>query len=263
MIIIGEKINGAIPSVAKAIAERDAQVIRDLAIRQTEAGADYLDVCAGTAVTVEYDALAWLIGVVQDTVETPLCIDSPDAEILKAVLPLLKKEGIINSVSEEKSKSDLLYPLVAHTGWRLIALTCDDRGILGVEEKINIAGILIEKAKRYGINEDRIFIDPLVLTLATANDALINFIETMRSIRAAYATVKFTSGLSNISYGMPNRRLINRNFLAYAIHAGMDSAIMDPTNKDLYSTILAAEVLLGRDKNCRNYNRAYRQGKLG
>ena len=263
MIIIGEKINGAIPSVAKAIAERNEAFIVDLAVRQTEAGADYLDLCAGTAVDLEYDALAWLIGVVQDTVDTPICIDSPDAEMIKSVLPLIKREGLINSVSEENGKSDNIYPLVARSGWKLIALTCDDKGIpSSTDKKVEIAGVLIDKAKFYGISEDRIFIDPLVLALSAVNDALLSFTETLSRVRAKYANVKFTSGLSNISFGMPNRKLINRNFLAYAIEAGMDSAIMDPTNKDIYSTILASEVLLGKDKYCKNYNRAYRKGRL-
>ena len=264
MIIIGEKINGAIPSAARAIAERDADFIRDLAIRQTEAGAHYLDVCAGTSPELERDTLAWLIEVVQDTVETPICIDSPDAEVLRDVLPLIKRPGIINSVSGEGDKCDVIYPLLKDSDWKVIALTCDNAGIpADAERKVKIGLKLIDKAEDYGVTPDRIFIDPLVLSLSVVNDALLNFNEAIRQIKEKYPTVHFTSGLSNISFGMPKRKLINQNFLAFAIQAGMDSAIMDPTDTAMYAGILAAEVLLGRDRFCRAYNKAFRQGRLG
>ncbi|MDR0906544.1 MAG: methyltetrahydrofolate cobalamin methyltransferase [Oscillospiraceae bacterium] len=264
MIIIGEKINGAIPSSAKAIAERDADFIRGLAIRQTDAGADYLDICAGTAPELERDTFEWLLDIVQEAVDTPLCIDSPDPEILRDILPLVKRPGIINSVSGEGSKCEIIYPLIAETEWNVVALTCDDAGIpADAERKVAIGLQLIEKAATYGITPDRIFIDPLVLSVSAVNDALINFNEAIRQIKAKYPTVHFTSGLSNISFGMPKRKLINQNFLAFASQAGMDSAIMDPTDTVMFAEILAVDALLGRDKFCRAYNKAFRQGKLG
>ena len=264
MIIIGEKINGAIPSAARAINERDADFIRDLAVRQTEAGADYLDVCAGTAPELERDALAWLLGIVQDTVDTPICIDSPDPEVLCDMVPLINRPGLINSVSGEGDKCEKIYPLLKDSEWNVVALTCDDAGIPSdAERKVAIGLQLIEKAATYGITPDRIFIDPLVLSLSAVGDALISFNEAVKQLRAAYPTVHFTSGLSNISFGMPKRKLINQNFLAFALDAGMDSAIMDPTDTAMYAEILAVEAILGRDKYCRAYNKAYRQGRLG
>ena len=264
MIIIGEKINGAIPSAAQAINERNESFIRDLAIRQTDSGADYLDVCAGTAPELEKDTLLWLLDIVQDAVDTPICIDSPDPEILRDMLPHIKKPGIINSVSGEGAKCELIYPLAADSGWNVVALTCDDAGIPSdAKRKIEIGLRLIEKAEQYGIGPDRIFIDPLVLSLSVVNDALLSFNQAITEIKSKYPTVHFTSGLSNISFGMPKRKLINRNFLAFAMAAGMDSAIMDPTDNVMTSEILAVEALLGRDKFCRAYNKAFRQGKLG
>ena len=263
MIIIGEKINGAIPSVAAAIAGRDADAIRSLATRQTEAGAHYLDVCAGTAPELEKDALIWLLEIVQDAVGTPICIDSPDPEVLCEMLPHIKRPGIINSVSGEGNKCDMIFPLISGSEWNVIALTCDDAGIPSdVERKVDIGLQLIDKAGSYGITSDRIFIDPLVLSLSVVNDALLSFNEAIRRILEKHPAVHFTSGLSNISFGMPKRKLINRNFLAFAVQAGMDSAIMDPTDKDMYAQILAVEALLGRDKFCRAYNKAFRQGLL-
>ncbi|MCL1834600.1 MAG: methyltetrahydrofolate cobalamin methyltransferase [Oscillospiraceae bacterium] len=264
MIIIGEKINGAIPSVAAAIAARDEGLIRGLALRQTEAGAHYLDVCAGTAPELEREALEWLIGVVQGAVETPICIDSPDPEVLRDVYHLIERPGIINSVSGEGRKCEIIYPLIAGTGWKVIALTCDDDGIpADTGRKIEIGLKLIDLAGEYGITPDRIFIDTLVMSLSVVNDALPNFLEALTRIREKSPEVRFTSGLSNISFGTPKRKLINQYFLAFALQAGMDSAIMDPTDEVLYAGILAVEAILGRDRFCRTYNKAYRSGKLG
>lgn len=264
MIIIGEKINGAIPSTAKAIAGRDEEYIRNLAIRQTEAGANFLDVCAGGAPEMELEELTWLMNIVQDTVDTPLCLDSPNPQILKEVMPLAKKNGIINSVSGEGDKCEVIFPLLKDNDWEVVALTCDNKGIpADAKRKTEIAFELIEKAAAYGIGPERIYIDPLVLALSAVNDSMLNFMEAIRNIKAKYPTVKITSGLSNISYGMPYRKIVNQNFLALALSAGMDSAIVDPTNRDTYATILAAEALLNQDRFCRKYNKAYRAGRIG
>lgn len=264
MIIIGEKINGAIPSVGEAVRRRDAGFIKNLVHIQVEAGVDYLDVCAGTAPEEEWEALNWLLDTVQEETDTPLCMDSPNPQILKDILPRVKREGMLNSVSGEGNKCEMLYPLIAGTGWKVVALTCDDKGIPSdAPTKIKIAGELIEKAQGYGITPDRMYIDPLVLSLSAVNDSMINFMEAVRGIKALHPTVNITSGLSNISYGMPCRKLVNQNFLALALSVGMDSAIVDPANRDMRGTILATEALLGRDRCCRRYNNAYRKGLIG
>lgn len=264
MIIIGEKINGAIPSAAAAIENRDEEFIRRLARIQTEAGAQYLDVCAGTTQEKELDTLEWLLDVVQDESDLPICIDSPDANILKAVFPRIKKPGIINSVSGEGNKCDVIYPLIQDTDWKVIALTCNDDGIpYTADKKAEIAFSLIEKAGEFGITPDRMFIDPLVMAVSAVNDSMVVFMEAIRRIKEKYPTVLTTSGLSNISFGMPYRKAINMNFLALAMSVGMDSAIIDPTNRDVYATTLAVDVLMNHDRCCRKYSKAYRAGKIG
>ncbi|MCR4436066.1 MAG: methyltetrahydrofolate cobalamin methyltransferase [Clostridiales bacterium] len=264
MIIIGEKINGSIPSVGQAIERRDADFIRDLAKRQVDSGADYLDVCAGTSTDKEFEALCWLVDTVQEAVDIPLCVDSPNAHILKEVIPRIKRSGIINSVSGEDDKCEVIFPLMKGNDWQVIALTCDDKGIPAeAERKIEIAARLIEKAAEYGIGPERIYIDPLVLALSAVNDSMLSFMEAIREIKHRYPGVKTTSGLSNISFGMPYRKAINLNFLTLALSAGMDSAIIDPTNRDTYATILAAEALLNKDRFLRKYSKAYRLGRIG
>lgn len=264
MIIIGEKINGTIPSVKKAIEERNEDFIRNLAIKQAEAGANFLDVCASTAPEVEVETLKWLMEIVQDATDTPLAIDSPNARTIEAVLPYAKRPGLINSVSEEGDKCEVIYPLIKGTEWQVIGLTCDNNGIpADVQTRINITNILVEKASKYDITPDRIHIDPLVIALSTDNNSLLKFIGTTRQIKEIYPTIKVTSGLSNISFGMPLRKVVNQNFLTLAMYAGMDSAIMDPLNRDMMATIYATEALLGKDKFCRKFSTAYRKNIIG
>jgi 5-methyltetrahydrofolate--homocysteine methyltransferase len=264
MIIIGEKINGFIPATARAIAGRDEGFIRELARRQVETGADYLDVAAGTSPEQERETLAWLINIVQDTVDTPLCIDSSDCNVILDMIPLAKRPGMLNSVSEEHGKCEILFPRVAGTEWKIVALTCDNNGIPSdAQVKFNIAVAMVEKAKNYGITEDRLFIDPLVATISANGDSLLSFNSTLAGIKNKYPEIHITSGLSNISFGMPYRKAINRQFLAFAMEAGMDSAIMDSTSEDMRATLCAVEALLGRDRNCRRYLNAFRKGLIG
>ncbi|ABR48252.1 dihydropteroate synthase, DHPS [Alkaliphilus metalliredigens QYMF] len=264
MIIIGEKINGTIPSVKKAIQEKDEAFIHERAIKQVESGADYIDVCASTAPEFEVETLKWLIEIVQNAVDKPLCIDSPNARTIEAVLKYIKQPGIINSVSEEGGKCEIIYPLMQGTAWQVIGLTCDSNGIpCDVQTKVDIAKTMVEKAAKYEITPDRIHIDPLVMALSTENISLMNFVETLKAIKGMYPTIKITSGLSNISFGMPLRKVVNQNFLTIATYVGMDSAIMDPCNREMMATLLATEALLGRDKHCRKYATAYRKNKIG
>jgi 5-methyltetrahydrofolate--homocysteine methyltransferase len=261
MIIIGEKINGSVPAVAKAIAERDAEFIKKLAIKQTKAGADYLDIAAGTGTDTEKETMTWLINTVQSAVETPLCIDSPDCRVLLDLMPLAVKPGIVNSISEEHGKSEIILPALANTEWKVIALTCDNRGIsTDADVKLGIASIIIEKAEKYGITQDRLFIDPMAAALCTDDNACVNFIQAVIKIRNKFPAVHITAGLSNISFGMPRRLALNKQFLSLALNAGMDSPIMDPASKSMRSSMYAAEALLGRDSYCRKYLTAYRKG---
>lgn len=264
MIIIGEKINGTIPAVKEAIEKRDAGFIADRAVKQTEAGADFIDVCASTAPEYEIETLKWLIEVVQAATDTPLCIDSPNPRVIEAVFKYANKAGMLNSISEEGDKCEVLLPLMANNNWEVVGLTCDNNGIpTDLQTKLDITKTMVEKAAKYDIAPERIHIDPCVMALSTDNQSLLNFVEEIKAIKALYPTIHVTGAISNISFGLPIRSLINKNALAYAIQAGMDSAVMDPNNRDMMGTIFATEALLGRDKHCRKYSKAYRAGKIG
>lgn len=266
MIIIGEKINGAIPSVKEAIANRDSALIRQRAIAQAEAGAHFIDCAPSTAPELEYDAMCWLIDEIQAVTDKPICIDSPNAKLLARIIEegRLNKPGMVNSVNEEADKCETIFPLIAHTDWQVVGLTCDQNGIpMDVQKKVDIARSMIDKAAKYGVKLENFHIDPCVMALSTVPSAMADFLAVIMSVHEYAPAVKMTGAISNISFDMPARRYINTNAMAYALSAGLDSAIMDPCSVEMMSTIYACEALLQRDKGGRKYNRAYRQGKVG
>lgn len=260
MIIIGEKLNGSIPAVAKAIEERNESFIKARAKMQADAGADFLDVCASVEENVETQTLKWMIDLVQETTDVPICIDSPSADVCVNAIPFCKKPGLINSVSLEGNKIDTIFPVIADTGWECVALLCDNDGIPdSVEKRMEIFHKIMEKARAYGIAPSRLHIDPLVVTLATDQTALLVFAQCCRQIKAAYPDVHITSGLSNISYGLPVRKNINFAFMTLAMEAGMDSAIVDPTNTQMMGIVYATNALLGNDEYCLDYIRQFQE----
>ncbi len=266
MIIIGEKINGAIPSIRQAIAERNEALIIERTLAQVRAGANFLDCAPSTATEVEYETMVWLIGLMQGVTDVPLAIDSPNARLLARIIEEghVRKPGMVNSVNEEGDKCETIFPLIAGTDWNVIGLTCDCDGIPAQpEKKLDIAKSIIDKAVKYGVKLENLHIDPCVMALATMPSAMKDFEQCIRGIHEYAPQVKVTGAISNISFEMPARKYVNANAMAYAIAAGLDSAIMDPCNMDMMGTIFACEALQMKDKAGRKYNRAYRQGKFG
>lgn len=264
MIIIGEKINGTRKAVGRAVTEKDAEFIKELARKQVEAGAGYLDVNAGTRPDVEADDLVWLVKTVQEVTDIPLCLDSPNPDALVAAMAEVNKTPMINSISGEPDRLEGIVPLAAKSDCPVIALALDENGIpKDVEGRLAVVGKVIEKTRAAGIEDSRLYVDPLVMTIATDQQAGNTLFETIRNLKARYPDIHFTAGLSNISFGLPGRTFINQAFLTLAVDAGLDSAILDPMDRPLMTAILAAEVILGRDRHCMNYNRAYRAGKIG
>jgi len=264
MIVIGEKLNGFIPSVGRAIRDKDEVFLRDLAKGQEETGADYLDVCAAVDSEIEADTLRWLVELVQDASSLPLCIDSPNPQVLAEVLPYCKKEGIINSVSMEAGKIETLFPLIANTSWKVVALLCSNSGVPeSAEGRILLFEQILAAAKTYGLAESRLLIDPIVHTLSTDERSFSNFAECAKAIRTRSSAVNIVSGLSNISYGLPARSVINHAFLVLAMQAGMNAAILDVLDREMVGLMHATNALLGSDEYCMDYIGAYREGKIG
>ncbi len=202
--------------------------------------------------------------VVQDVTDTPLAIDSPNPRAIESVFKYANKPGMLNSISEEGEKCEILLPLLEGNTWEVVGLTCDNNGIpCDVKTKVDITKSMVEKAAKYGITPDRMHIDPCVMALSTENQAFLNLVQEIKEIRALYPTIHVTGAVSNISFGLPARALVNKTFMALIIEAGMDSAVMDPLNRDMMGTIFSTYALLGKDKHCRKYSKAYRAGKIG
>jgi len=264
MQIIGEKINGTLKRVGRAVADRDATFIQALARRQVEAGADLLDVNAGTRPDQEPDDLIWLVRTVQETVDVPLCLDSANPRALAAAIEKVRQAPLINSISGKQKRLEGILPLARDHGCPVIALALDESGIpQGVEERLTVIRRVIGETRRAGLPDDKVYVDPLVMAIATDTEGGLIALETMRAVHAEFPAVHLSVGLSNISFGLPARSLINQAFLTLALAAGLDTAIMDPLDRDLRGALLAAELVLGRDHHCRNYTRAYRAGLIG
>ena len=263
MRIIAEKINGTRKAVAKAIAERDAAFIQNLARKQAAAGSAWLDVNAGTHPDREPEDLLWLIDLVQGVTDVPICLDSANPAALKAVMPAVKKTPMINSISGEPSRLEGILPIVAENGCDVIALCMDDKGIpTTAEARLDVIRRVFEKTRAAGIADEKVTVDPLAMTISTNIQAGQIIFATMRAIKAEFPAAHIGCGLSNVSFVLPVRALINRTFLVLALDAGMDSAIIDPNDRELQAAILSAELVLGRDKHCLRYTRAYRAGLL-
>ncbi|KKM12134.1 methyltetrahydrofolate:corrinoid methyltransferase [Clostridiales bacterium PH28_bin88] len=263
MLIVGEKINTSRADVREAVARRDAGYIQDLAAKQVLAGAHLVDVNAGTFVGEEVEALTWLVRTVQQAVEAPLCIDTPNPEAMEAALAVHRGRALVNSITAEKDRFERVLPLVKKHGCMVVALCMDDTGIPATaEERVAIAEKLYALLCGAGLTPEDIFLDPLVQPISSGDTFGAAVIDCIRQVSVKTPGVRTICGLSNVSYGMPKRKLLNGTFMVLAIGAGLDAVIVDPLDSDLMSRIYAAQALLGKDRYCREYLQAYRKGKL-
>ncbi len=264
MIIIGEKINSTLKAVRPAIEGYDAAVIKDLARRQYDAGATYIDVNAGMFIDDEPERLAWLVNTIQEGLEAPFSIDSPNPKAVEAALKANKNpKPLVNSITDEKARYSAIMPLIVEYKTGVVALCMDDKGMPEtVEDRVAIAERLVEKLTREGVALGDIFIDPMVRPVGTGSHYGTVAIETIRKVKAEFPEVHIACGLSNISFGIPARKLMNQTYLIAAMAAGMDGAILDPLDKRLMSFIYAGEALLGIDDYCMNYITKFREGAL-
>ncbi len=264
MFIVGEKINASRKSIREAMERKDADFIIKVARDQHEAGADFIDVNAGTFVNQEAEMLCWLVETVQGALDVPLCLDSPNPVALAEAMKLHKGEPMINSISMETERLDALLPIVTSQSCRIIAL-CMARTAMPttVEERVEVASDLISKLTDSGVPVEKIHVDPLIQPISVDTNMGLGALGAIRKIMSDFPGVNTICGLSNISFGLPERHLINRNFLALAMSYGLNGAIMDPNDNKLMSTIVTIDMLLGNDLFCEKYIEAYEQGILG
>lgn len=263
MLVIGELINTSRKKIHPAVEVRDAVYIQDIARRQVEAGAQMVDVNAGTLIHEEPEALRWLVQTVQTAVDVPLCIDSPNPVAIESALEVHRGKALVNSISDEKERFERIAPVVKKYGCGVVGLCMDDTGIpRSPEGRFRVASNLVCRLLDYGIAREDIYLDALIQPVSVVPDAGTVVLETLGQIKANFNGIHTICGLSNFSYGLPRRAIINQAFLVMAISRGLDAAIVDPLDSQLLSLMYAAEAALGKDEFCLNYIRAFSEGKV-
>lgn len=262
VLIVGELINTSRKAIKPAVEDRNAEFIMDLAQKQVDAGANYVDVNCGTMVFNEEETMAWLVNSIQEKVQSPLCIDSPNPKAIEVGLSLCKYgQPMINSITGEKERYETILPMVLKHKAKVVALCMDDSGMPETaEDRMRIADKLVADMTAAGVPEDDIYLDPLVKPVSTGDNAGMEVLETIYRIKQKYPKVHGICGLSNISYGLPNRKVLNQIFMIQTMTMGMDGYILDPLDKTMMGFVYGSNALLGQDQFCMNYLTAHRKG---
>jgi 5-methyltetrahydrofolate--homocysteine methyltransferase len=247
-VMIGERINPTgRKKVLEALSNGDFDIVRQDAIAQVEAGASILDVNAGVPGADEPMLLKEVLKAVLEVTDVPLCIDTADPKALAAALSLYEGKALINSVNGEERSLNAVLPLVKEHDAAVIGLCMDDNGIPETPKaRFKVATKIIERAGKLGIPPENIVIDPLALTMGADSQAGLIALKTIKKVVKEFG-VNITMGASNISFGMPDRHLINSTFIALAIYAGMTCPITNPLVPEVNAAILATDLSMGRD----------------
>ena len=265
MIIIGEKINASIPAIRKAIIDRDGETIRTVSHGQLKAGAGFIDINVGTgegSAQDEIQSMQWIIGLLHDEIEGLFCIDSADIKVLEAGIRQGKeKVGLINSVKATDDSIAEIMPLSAEFTIPVIGLAMDETGIpTDADGRLRACEKIARGAEKFGVPLDHIYFDPLVLPVSTDASQGMVTLETLTEIKKRFTGAKTVLAVSNISFGLPSRSRVNTALLQMAMFLSIDAVLINPLDPSITAAIRAAEVILGRDRHCRRYTRAHRQG---
>jgi len=265
MLVIGERINSTRSKICEAISQRNASHIVREVRSQLAAGAEYIDVNCAVTAGDELQDIDWVISVIQSEVPgINISIDSPNYLAIEKGLKVYKSGGslFINSITAEDSRINSILPLAIKYKTKLVALTMDDKGMPDTASaRLDIAGRIVDKVKMAGFDVRDLYIDALIRPIATEPIQAREFLKSIKMIKDL-GPVKTICGLSNVSYGLPNRGLVNSIFLAMAMGEGLDAAIIDPAERHIASSLAASNALLGTDEYCGEYIRAFREGKL-
>jgi cobalamin-dependent methionine synthase I len=264
MIIIGERINSTRKPITAALKDRDGAYILSEARRQWDAGASYLDVNTAMMRADEPEFMTWVIELIQGEIpESLIAIDSANPAAVEAGFKAHKGRPLLNSINCERDRMDHLVPIIREHKPRVIGLTINDEGITqDPDKRYGLGAELIELLTKNEIDVDDIFIDPLIFPVSAELQAGNVSLNIMGRLKENYPGVHTVCGLSNISFGLPERKLINQIYMALAMGRGLDAAIIDPLDRRMMATITTATTLLGKDKACKNFLKTYRRGAL-
>jgi 5-methyltetrahydrofolate--homocysteine methyltransferase len=260
LVVIGERINPTgRKKLAQALEEGNLRFVQEEAMKQVEEGAQVLDINVGISGIDEPKLLRETVQCVMQVVDAPLCIDSAMPKALEAGLEVYKGKALVNSVNGENHKLKEVLPLVKQYGAAVVGLTMDDAGIpKEAEKRLAIACKIVEEAQREGIPLEDVIIDPLAMAVSTDHTAAMETLKAIRLIREKLG-VNQTLGVSNISFGLPDRYAINGLFLALAVFNGVTCPILDPTVWDIRRAVLVTDMLLGKDEWCMSFISVYRE----
>lgn len=261
MIIIGELINGMFKDVARAITEREVDVIQHLAEEQVAAGANALDVNIGPYAKDPVADMKWVVESIRKSVAVPLALDSTKSAVIEEGLKIAGPRSIINSTTADEEKMASLFALAKRYDAQVIGLAMDKSGVPADRQKrLEHAATIVAKAIEFGLNPEDLFLDPIVLPVNVAQAQAPEVIESIREFRMLCDPAPNTTiGLSNVSQGTKERGLVNRTFLAMAMANGLTSAILDPLDRELMDTMITAELVLNKNIYCDSFLEAYRK----
>lgn len=262
MIIIGERINGMFKDIGDALRNKDPKPLQHWAVKQEEGGAHYLDVNSGPAVPTDErpEAYKWMVNVLQEVSNLPLCLDSTNYNAIEEGLKLCKRPAMINSVPAERVKIERVFPMAVQYNAALIGLTMDKKGIpKDAENRVAFAMELVAAADEFGLPMEDLFIDPLILPVNVAQEHAPEVLESLRMIKTlSNPAPRTVLGLSNVSQKSPDRHLINRTYLAMAMAVGLDAAIVDANDDDLVDVAATAQILLNKSIYADSYLKVFR-----
>lgn len=260
MIIVGERLNSSRKVVLDAFLARDEKFLQEQGQKQEQAGAHYIDLNAATLLDKEVETLCWAIPLLEKVLSIPLSLDTPNPEAMAEALKICQRRAILNSLTGESRKIKALLPLLKDFKPQLIVLCLDDKGLpKTAESSLAIASKMATLLIKEGINSKDIFIDPLVHPLAVDWKSASLFLSSLELIKKNLPELKTIAGLSNVSFGLPQRKLLNRTFLVLALSHGLDAAICDPLDKEFQAALHACQALLGKDPSLKDYLRFQRE----
>lgn len=261
MFIIGELINGMYSNVGVAIKEHNKKEIQNCALAQIECGADALDVNCGPASRRPLVDMPWLVEAIQEITDKPLCLDSSKPMVIEAGLKVARNKTIINSATADEDKLEALLPLANKYKSQLIGITISAKGIpQNKDQRLELAAIIVSSCQKAGFSIEDLYLDPIVLPVNVAQSQMKDILESIAEFKLiSDPGPKTILGLSNVSQGTHLRSLINRTFLTMAVAYGLDSAILDPKDKELIDALITAELILNKNIYCDSYLEAYRK----
>jgi 5-methyltetrahydrofolate--homocysteine methyltransferase len=263
MVIIGERLNSARSPVLQALESKDEKYLIGQAQKQESAGAAYIDLNTAALLDKEAATLRWAIPILQKELKISLSIDTPNPEAMEEGLKIHKGQALLNSLSGETKRIKAFLPLIREYRPRVVALCLDDNGLPeSSDEELSIARKIVAALEKEGMNHEDIFIDLLARPIGVDQKAGELFLESLEKIKKNLPFVKTIAGISNISFGLPQRRLLNRTFLILALKVGLDAAILDPLDKEIMAALFSTEALLGKDPSLKNYLAAIRSRKF-